>query len=54
MLYGDGIHDDTLALQTMLDGCGVVMVDKPGTYLFIQGLRALDRSRVSYKVGGRI
>ena len=27
MLYGDGIHDDTLALQQMLDTCGVVTVD---------------------------
>ena len=54
MLYGDGIHDDTLALQAMLNACGVVTIDKPGTYLFIQGFRTLDRSRVSYQVGGRI
>ena len=33
MLYGDGIHDDTAALQSMLDGRGIVTVDKPGTYL---------------------
>ena len=29
MLYGDEIHDDTQALQAVLDGCGVVTVDKP-------------------------
>lgn len=33
MLYGDGIHDDTLALQELLDKRGIVKVDKPGTYL---------------------
>lgn len=33
MLYGDGIHNDTLALQELLDGCGIVTVERPGTYL---------------------
>ena len=33
MLYGDGIHDDTVELQALLDKCGIVTVDKPGTYL---------------------
>ena len=33
MLYGDGIHDDTLALQALLDERGIVSVNKPGTYL---------------------
>lgn len=33
MLYGDGIHDDTLALQALLDQRGIVTVDRPGTYL---------------------
>ena len=33
MLYGDGIHDETSALLSMLDACGIVTVDKPGTYL---------------------
>lgn len=33
MLYGDGKHDDTLALQALLDGRGIVTVEKPGTYL---------------------
>ena len=33
MLYGDGKHDDTLELQALLDGCGIVTVERPGTYL---------------------
>lgn len=33
MLYGDGIHDDTIALQSLLDRRGIVTVDRPGTYL---------------------
>ena len=33
MLYGDGKHDDTLELQTMLDQRGIVTVERPGTYL---------------------
>lgn len=33
MLYADGIHDDTQALQALLDRCGIVTVDRPGTYL---------------------
>ena len=28
MLYGDGIHDDTLALQELLDKRGIVTVDE--------------------------
>ena len=32
-LYADGIHDDAPALQAMLDRCGTVTVDRPGTYL---------------------
>lgn len=38
MLYGDGIHDDTIVLQEMLDGCGVVTVDRPGVYLITKTL----------------
>ncbi|MBQ5742746.1 MAG: hypothetical protein IIV79_00970, partial [Clostridia bacterium] len=33
MLFADGIHDDTLALQVLLDARGIVTVDRPGTYL---------------------
>ena len=38
MLYGDSIHDDTLAIQAMLDERGVVTIDKPGTYLIFKTL----------------
>lgn len=38
MLYGDSIHDDTLAIQAMLDERGVVTIDKPGTYLISKTL----------------
>lgn len=33
MLYGDGIHDDYKGLQNLLDKRGIVVIDKPGTYL---------------------
>ena len=33
MLYADGIHDDSLGLQELLDKRGIVTVDTPGTYL---------------------
>ena len=33
MLYGDGVRDDTQALQELLDKRGIVTVDKPGTYM---------------------
>ena len=33
MLYGDGIYDNTLTLQKMLDERGIVTIDSPGTYL---------------------
>ena len=38
MLYGDGTHDDTAALQAMLDQRGIVSVDRPGTYLISRTL----------------
>ena len=31
MFYMDGIHDDTQALQELLDGCGIVTIERPGT-----------------------
>ena len=33
MLYADGIHNDTAALQALLDECGIIRIDRPGTYL---------------------
>ena len=45
MLYGDGIHDDTAALQEMLDGQGIVTVDRPGTYLISKTLMIHSNTR---------
>ena len=53
MLYGDGIHDDTLALQAMLDGCGVVTVDKPGTYLISKTLLIHSNTRLVLSPGAK-
>lgn len=33
MLYGDGKHSDAFAIQEMLNACGIVTIEKPGTYL---------------------
>ena len=33
MLYGDNFHDDTAAIQALLDARGTVSIDRPGTYL---------------------
>ena len=38
MLYGDGKHDDTLALQEMLDKKGIITIERPGTYLISKTL----------------
>ena len=54
MLYGDGIHDDTLTLQAMLDGCGVVTVDKPGTYLISKTLIVYSNTRFILSPGAKL
>ena len=54
MLYGDGIHDDTLALQAMLDGCGIVTVDKPGTYLISKTLIIHSNTRLVLSPGVKL
>ena len=46
MLYADGIHDDTLALQAQLDGCGIVKIDRPGTYLVSKTLIIHSNTRL--------
>lgn len=46
MLYGDGKHDDTLALQAMLDQCGFVTIEKPGTYLISKTLIIHSNTRL--------
>lgn len=38
MLYGDGKHDDTAAVQALLDARGIVTIEKPGIYLISRTL----------------
>lgn len=54
MLYGDGKHDDTLALQEMLDACGVVTIDKPGTYLVCKTLIIHSNTRFILSPGAKL
>lgn len=51
MLYGDGIHDDTLALQCLLDARGIVRVEKPGTYLVSKTLIIYSNTRFELAPG---
>lgn len=54
MLYGDGIHDETSELQTMLDGCGIVTVDKPGTYLISKTLKIHSNTKFVLSPGAKL
>lgn len=54
MLYGDGIHDDTEALQCLLDQRGIVTVDKPGTYLVSRTLILHSDTRFVLSPGARL
>lgn len=54
MLYGDGIHDETLALQEMLDCCGIVTVDKPGTYLVSKTLKIHSNTKFILSPGAKL
>ena len=54
MLYGDGIHDDTLALQQMLDKTGVVTLDRPGTYLITKTLIIHSNTRFILSPGAKL
>lgn len=54
MLYGDGIHDDTLALQTMLDEGGIVTVDRAGTYLVSKTLIIHSNTRFVLSPGAKL
>ena len=46
MLHIDGIHDDTLALQELLDRRGIVTVERPGTYLVSRTLIIHSNTRL--------
>ena len=54
MLYGDGKHDDTLALQALLDQRGIVTVDKPGTYLVSKTLIIRSNTRFILSPGAKL
>lgn len=54
MLYGDGIHDDTMALQAMLDRKGIVTLDRPGTYLVSKTLIIGSNTRLILSPGAHI
>lgn len=45
MLYADGIHDDTLEIQKMLNARGIVTIDKPGVYLITRTLIIYSNTR---------
>jgi len=54
MFYADGIHDDTLALQEMLNRQGIVTVDRPGTYLISQTLIIRSNTRLVLSPGVKL
>ena len=54
MLYGDGLHDDTLALQEMLDRQGIVVIDRPGTYLVSKTLKIRSNTSLVLSPGAKI
>lgn len=54
MFYGDGINDDTLAIQEALDACGVVTIDKPGTYLVSKTLIVHSNTRFILSPGVKL
>lgn len=53
MLYGDGIHDDTLALQEIIDKQGMVVIDRPGNYLVSKTLKIHSNTRLVLCPGAR-
>ena len=53
-LYGDGIHDETQAIQELLDGCGIVRIEKPGTYLISKTLIIHSNTRFELSPGARL
>jgi len=54
MLYGDGIYDNTLALQQMLDERGIVSIDSPGTYLVSKTLIIHSNTRFILSPGAKL
>ena len=54
MLYGNGTHDDTSALQELLDRRGIVTVDQPGTYLVSRTLIIHSNTRLILSPGAKL
>lgn len=54
MLYGDGFHDDTYALQCLLNDCGIVTIDRPGIYLVSKTLIIRSNTRLILAPGVRL
>lgn len=54
MLYGDGIHDETAALQLLLDGRGIVHIEKPGIYQISKTLKIHSNTRLILSPGAKI
>ncbi len=54
MLYGNGVTDDTAALQELLDKRGIVTVDRPGTYLVSKTLIIRSNTRFVLSPGVHI
>ena len=54
MFYADGIHDDTLALQEMLNQRGIVPLDIPGTYRITKTLIIYSNTRLVLAPGVHI
>ena len=54
MLYADGIHDDTLNIQAMLDQKGIVTIDQPGTYLITKTLVIRSNTRFILSPGAKL
>lgn len=54
MLYGDGLHDDTLALQELLDRQGIVVIGRPGTYLVSKTLKICSNTSLVLSPGAKI
>lgn len=53
-MFGDGIHDDTAAVQELLDNCGIVTIDKPGTYLISKTLIIHSNTRFVLSPGAKL
>ncbi len=54
MLYGDGIHDETKAIQELLDNCGIVRIERPGTYLISKTLKIHSNTRLEFSPGAKL